>query len=147
MLLFVSFKCTLLLKLWKSAGLVCCSVFMSFALCCSVLVQSHRVLTWLDLPSEWIVAQLLTNSPHSPLKKHHVTTSCVQSVGGGSREGLCWVNRMGVGGKAGVVALYCLTDSGTARGNGWSWPGDNTGEHAASQLSPLCVAGWETPYK
>lgn len=46
------------------------------------------------------------------------------------------VNRVGVGGQAGVVALYCLTDSGTARGDGWSQAGDNACEHAATQLSP-----------
>lgn len=49
--------------------------------------SSKATVSWLDLPSEWIVAQLLTSSPHSPLKKH-VTTPRVQSVGGGSREGL-----------------------------------------------------------
>lgn len=113
---FVSLKCK---RLLKPDLLFCIRVLCPLVAAC----LSEAAVSWLDSPCEWIAAQLLTNSPHSPLRKHRVTTPCVQSVGGGEQGGAGWVNRMGGwGGRAGVVAAYCLTDSGTARGNGWSWP-------------------------
>lgn len=92
---FVSLKCKRLLK----PDLL----FYSHVLCPLIAAcLSEAAMSWLDSPCEWIAAQLLTNSPHSPLRKHCVTTPCVQSVGGGEQGGAGWVNRMGGWGVGGA---------------------------------------------
>lgn len=126
---------------WKKTALYSC-LWPSAAACFSRATVPRLDSTY-HLKESWPSCWLIVHIHHLKKTCHH---SLCPDCGWWEQGGAGWVNRMGAvggmgaGGNAGVVELYCLSDSGTARGNGWSQPRDNAWEHAASELKPpLCV--------